>query len=202
MVASGNSARVGLPEVRRALSMVGRLDEVTVIPDGATVTAANRTYEGWCRSGRQPLVPMMQAADLRKCDDLPAADRLNRPPVGCVFAQRQMRTGSMVVIEVRAENPPQVPFVETITWSKQSRLMDPITLSTNVFCQGDRGAVSTSSMPIAFTRDRKTVPYALSRSRTMYRGAVSHGKASRICCATHAAVGFAVTPMCTIRRRS
>ena len=39
--------------------------------------------------------------------------------------------------------------MRTITWSKHSRLMDPITLSANGFCQGDRGAVMTSSMPMA-----------------------------------------------------
>ena len=62
-------------------------------------------------------------------------------------------------------------------------------------CHGDRGAVTTSSMPIAFIRERKAIPYTRSRSRIIYRGAVSHGKASRICCATHAAVGCAVVPM-------
>ena len=41
-----------------------------------------------------------------------------------------------------------------------------------------------------------------SRSRIRYLGAVSHGKASRICCETHCDVGCAVTPKCTMRRRS
>ncbi len=36
----------------------------------------------------------------------------------------------------------------------------------------------------------------------MYRDAVFHGKTSRICCATHAVVGCAVTPKCSMRRRS
>ncbi len=81
-----------------------------------------------------------------------------------------------------------------MTWSRQSRLIEPITLSTNGFCHGLRGAVTISSMPIAFYRARNSRPYAPSRSRMMYRGAVSHGKTSRICCATHAVVGCAVTP--------
>jgi hypothetical protein len=34
-----------------------------------------------------------------------------------------------------------------------------------------------------------------SRSRTRYRGALSHGNASRSCCAVHSAVGCAVTAM-------
>ena len=58
------------------------------------------------------------------------------------------------------------------------------------------------STPIAVTVERNDCPYAPSRSRIRYRGAVPHGNASRICCATHAIVGFAVTPKCTIWRRS
>src|SRR5205809_785256 len=41
-----------------------------------------------------------------------------------------------------------------------------------------------------------------SRSRSKYRGALSHGKASRICCTVHSVVGCAVTAKWTIRRRS
>ena len=36
--------------------------------------------------------------------------------------------------------------------------MDPITRSTYGDCHGDRGAVTTSSMPIAFIRERKAIP--------------------------------------------
>jgi hypothetical protein len=38
--------------------------------------------------------------------------------------------------------------------------------STKGFCQADRGAVTTSSMPIAATRSRKSCPYDASRSRS------------------------------------
>src|SRR5512143_4104937 len=41
-----------------------------------------------------------------------------------------------------------------------------------------------------------------SRSKIMKRGAESNGKASRSCCAIHAAVGFAVTAQRTTSRRS
>jgi hypothetical protein len=37
-----------------------------------------------------------------------------------------------------------------MTWSKHSRRTEPISRSTNGFCHGDRGAESTSSIPIAF----------------------------------------------------
>ena len=89
-----------------------------------------------------------------------------------------------------------------IEWSRHSRLTLPIRRSTYGFCHGLRGAVTTSSTPIAVTVERNDCPYAPSRSRIRCRGAVPHGNASRICCATHAIVGFAVTAKCTIWRRS
>ena len=92
--------------------------------------------------------------------------------------------------------------LKMIKWSRHSRLTLPIRRSTYGFCHGLRGAVTTSSTPIAITVERNDCPYAPSRSRIRYRGAVSHGKASRICCAPQSAVGCAVTPKCTIRRRS
>ncbi len=39
--------------------------------------------------------------------------------------------------------------------------------------------------------ERNDCPYAPSRSPIRYRGAVSHGRASRICCATQSALGCA-----------
>ncbi len=41
---------------------------------------------------------------------------------------------------------------ETITWSRLSRRIDPIILSTNGFGHGERGAVRTCSMPRPSTR--------------------------------------------------
>jgi hypothetical protein len=35
----------------------------------------------------------------------------------------------------------------TIMWSRHSRRIEPTSRSTKGFCQGDRGAVSTSSIP-------------------------------------------------------
>ncbi len=42
--------------------------------------------------------------------------------------------------------------------------MDPMAPSTNGFCQGERGAVTASSMPMTLTLARTTAPYTLSRS--------------------------------------
>src|SRR5260370_26025893 len=63
-------------------------------------------------------------------------------------------------------------------WSRNSRRTEPMSLSTEAFCQGDRGATGRSRMPIARIRCKKTGPYDVSRSRMRYRGAWSHGNAS------------------------
>ena len=89
----------------------------------------------------------------------------------------------------------------TITWSRSSRLMVPITRSAKGFCHGERGVVRTSARPMAFTRCRNCPPKMPSRSRMRNRGAESWGKASTTCCAVQAAVGESVTLKCTTRRR-
>lgn len=66
---------------------------------------------------------------------------------------------------------------------------------------GERGAVTTSAMPMVLGLLRTPDPYTASRSWIKYGGSVPHGNASVICCATDAAVRFGVAPKCTIRRR-
>src|ERR1700756_5447194 len=56
-------------------------------------------------------------------------------------------------------------------------------------------------MPIARIRCKKAGPYEVSRSRTRYRGARSHGNSSVTWRAIHSAVGFAVPPNDTQSRR-
>ncbi len=63
-------------------------------------------------SGREPLVPMMEPADLRKRHDLSGAAGLNRSPLGSVLAKRKMGSGSVVIIEVRNKDPSQMPFIQ------------------------------------------------------------------------------------------
>src|SRR5258708_4477090 len=76
-----------------------------------------------------------------------------------------------------------------------------MSLSTQACCQGDRGAIGWSRIPIARIRCKKTGPYEVSRSRIRYRGAWSHGNASVTWREIHSAVGFAVTPNDTQSRR-
>src|SRR5262249_18171113 len=47
-------------------------------------------------------------------------------------------------------------------WSRHSRRIVPISLSTYGFCHGDRGAVGLSRMPMAPNRCLKIGPYAVS----------------------------------------
>ena len=75
----------------------------------ATREPSNGTQ--WC-SGREPLVPMMEPADLRKRHDLSGAAGLNRSPLGSVLAQRKMRSVPVVIIEVRNKDPSQMPLIQ------------------------------------------------------------------------------------------
>ena len=44
-----------------------------------------------------------------------------------------------------------------MTWSRHSRRIEPIRRSTDGFCQGDRGAITTSSMSVCLMGWRKRV---------------------------------------------
>lgn len=60
------------------------------------------------------------------------------------------------------------------------------------------GAVITSVIPIASTPRRKAEPYDASRSRSRWRGTVSHGKACVTWRESQTVVGCSVTAMRTI----
>src|SRR5215471_7071562 len=79
-------------------------------------------------------------------------------------------------------------------WSRQSLRIDPMSRSAYGFCQGLRGAVSTSSIPSQAILWRTVSPYTPSRSRMRYRGASRSANASTICWAVQNAVGCSVTP--------
>ena len=71
----------------------------------------------------------------------------------------------MVVVYIRRQDPPQMHFVEdddmikALSPTSASRAAaQPITLSTKRFCQGERGAVTTSSMSMALTSARTAAP--------------------------------------------
>ena len=147
---------------------IGWAQRRTAKPCRGIVHPGKQTVE--C-SGSQPLVAMMQTADLWKRHDLSGAAGLNRSPLRGVLAQRKMGSGSVVVIQVRNKDLPQVAFIENddvieaLPPASASRAAaQPITRSTKGFCHGERGAVTTSSMSKASILALTIVRYALSRS--------------------------------------
>ncbi len=107
----------------------------------------------------------MKSADLRKRHDLAGADRLHSPPVRHILVQRQVTSGAMIIVQVGCQDPPKMDFVkdddrvEKFAPAGASRAAaQPITRSTYGDCQGDRGAVSTSVIPIPAKRSRAVFP--------------------------------------------
>ena len=69
----------------------------------------------------------------------------------------------MVVVEIGRKHPAQMAFVEN---NQVVETLPPeIACSTYGFCQGERGAITTSAMSITATRLLKTSLYEASRSR-------------------------------------
>ncbi len=63
-------------------------------------------------SSRETFIAMMKSANLWKGDNLALARRLSRARLRAILAERQMSSGSMVIVEVGGKNPPQVPLIE------------------------------------------------------------------------------------------
>jgi len=99
-VFSGNGVWICPPAISMALGAAGSAGESMAIAVASSWPHENPPTEPQRCSGREPLVPMMEPADLLKRHDLSAAAGLNRSPVGCVLAQRKMRSGSVIIIEV------------------------------------------------------------------------------------------------------
>ena len=79
---------------------------------GVFIATREPSYGTQRCSGREPLVPVMEPADPWKRHDLSGAVGLNRSSLGCVLAQRKVRSGSLVIIEVRNKDSSQMPFIQ------------------------------------------------------------------------------------------
>ncbi len=133
-------------------------------------SAATKQYKSAVKhtsvqSGSQPLVTMMETANLWKSDYLTGFDGLDRPWHGAVLAQRKVSPRPMIIVQIRSENAPQVLFVQddevvkTFSPTRASRpAAQPITRSAQRFCHGERGVVTTSSMFMALILARTTNP--------------------------------------------
>ncbi len=101
---------------------------------------------------------MMQAAENWLGPDVAHLSRLVKPSLWTVLLQPQMSPTPMVVLQVFLEHSFEVPPIEDDHVIQASRRIEPITLSTYGFCQGDRFAVRTCLMPIADNRRVKSKP--------------------------------------------
>ena len=54
----------------------------------------------------------MQAANFGNRDDRTEFRRFDRPPIGCIFVEREVRPGPVIVREVRGQDASQVPLFE------------------------------------------------------------------------------------------
>jgi hypothetical protein len=64
-----------------------------------------------------------------------------------VAIQGLVRSPRMVVIQIRRHESLEMPLVEQDDMVESSRRRVPITCSTQAFCHGDAGAVTTSESP-------------------------------------------------------
>src|SRR5438067_10041638 len=103
-------------------------------------------------------VAVVETADVRGGQRLDVLGRLDGAWLRRILLEREMPSRAVVVAEVTVQATTEVSSFRTITWSRSSRRMVPITRSTKAFCQGERGAVRTSAMLIPFAQRRKSRP--------------------------------------------
>ena len=111
-------------------------------------------------------IAMMQTTNLREGNNLTSCWRVYWTRLGAILVEREMRSGFVMVLKIPRQNCAQVMLVkdnDVIQTFAADRTDKALTYG---FWQGDRGAVTTSLMPITRTRSRKTGPYDASRSRS------------------------------------
>jgi hypothetical protein len=89
-------------------------------------------------------VTVVQPADLRNGDDLALSH--DRSPFGSVLCQDEVRSGAVIVGEIAFQQMAKVPMTQDhhmVQAFTTNRADQP---STNAFCQGLRGAMTTSFM--------------------------------------------------------
>ncbi len=145
---------------------------------------------------------MVQAAEFWNLDHAAERGRLDRSADRRIFVERQMRTALFVVLEIILQYPAQPGLMEDndmIQALPSNRPDQPFNRGVLPRALG-RSQEFVNAYPFGISRN--FCPYAPSRSRSKYFGALSQGKASKSCRAVHSAVGLAVTAKCTGRRRS
>ena len=96
---------------------------------------------------------MMESPHFGHRDDLAKGRRMNWPGLWAVHCQRHMGTETMVILEVAGQHAPQIRLVQHDDLIESLATDAPlINRSTYAFCHGERGALTTSSIPICRTR--------------------------------------------------
>jgi hypothetical protein len=75
-----------------------------------------------------------------------------------VFVQRQVSPELVVIRDVGCDDAAEMSLAEHEEMVETLRRIEPISRSTNPFCQGDRGAVGRSRMPMHLRRRVTTSP--------------------------------------------
>ena len=108
------------------------------------------------RSGRAALVAMVEPAHFGQFHDLAHARRLDGSRLGRVFAQRKMGPCPVIIGKVRLQNLQEMALTEN---DDVLEALSPYgshkPLDIWILPRGDRGAVTTCSMPRPCTRRRK-----------------------------------------------
>ncbi len=190
-----------LPAFGSALGAAGSASDSISIrwrPDRHAREPSNGTQR--C-SGRDPLVPMMEPTDPGNRHNLSGTAGLNRSPLGGVLAQRKMRSGSVVVFEVRNKDPSQMSFIQddhmvqafaphAADQAFRIRILPRASWRRDDLLHADRHHGRAERLPVC------AVPVADQIPR---RRVPRKGLAYLLCHPT--AVGCAVTPKCSMRRR-
>jgi hypothetical protein len=101
---------------------------------------------------------MMQASDHGYLDDPALVGVLHESRLRGVLVEGEVRSGTVVVDEVVAQQATQMGVVKHHHVVEALAAQVPMTRSTYGFCQGDRGAVLTSWIPRECTRRENTTP--------------------------------------------
>ena len=99
---------------------------------------------------------MMESAEQR--DGLNAANRLRGAADRCILAEREMVPDPIIIVSIGMQHVPEMPFAkdhDMIEAVAPDRADETFAVP---FCQGDRGAVGRSRMPIARSLRLKTSP--------------------------------------------
>jgi hypothetical protein len=99
-----------------------------------------------------PDVAMMQAADFGNREDHAEFRRLDWPSVRRVLVEREVSSCGVIVGEIRGQNASQMPLAENDDMIQTLAPAEPMSRSTNGLCHRLWGAVSTSRIPMPFTR--------------------------------------------------